>query len=72
MNWCGRPLTDYRTVVDLIAATTTKMELIVKARLDNKKYKRGIKVSASEMAKLNIFRSTFHGEWNYTISPRSV
>lgn len=70
MNWRGRPLTDYRTVVDLIAATTTKTGLIVKARLDKKKYKKGIKVSAVEMEKLSIRRSTFHGEWNYTLSPR--
>jgi len=69
MNWRGRPLTDYQTVVSLIAATTTKTGLIVKVRLDKKKYQRGIKVSAQELRNLNIRQHEFHGEWNYTIEP---
>jgi transposase len=72
MNWRGRPLTDYRTVVKLIASTKTKTGLIVKARLDKKKYKKGRKVSASDIKSLNIKRDKFHGEWNYTIIPRNV
>jgi len=70
LNWRGRPLTDYRTIVSLIAATTTKAGLTVKARLDRKTYKRGIKVSAKEMASLNLTPHEFHGEWNYTIKPQ--
>ncbi|PIR15479.1 MAG: ISAzo13 family transposase [Elusimicrobia bacterium CG11_big_fil_rev_8_21_14_0_20_64_6] len=70
MNWRGRPLTDYQTVVSLIAATTTKTGLTVKARLDSKTYQRGIKVSAEEMESLRISPHQFHGEWNYTIEPK--
>lgn len=70
MNWRGRPLTDYRTVVELIAATTTQTGLTVKARLDRRHYKTGIAVSAGEMKQLNIQPHAFHGEWNYTIRPR--
>ena len=64
-----RPLTDYRTVVSLIAATKTRTGLIVKARLDRNTYARGIKVSAQEMKSLKLERHEFHGEWNYTIKP---
>ena len=71
-NWRGRPLIDYRTVVELIASTTTKTGLIVKVRLDKKQYKKGKKVPDSEIQKLNIRRHKFHGEWNYTISPQTV
>ena len=71
-NWRGRPLIDYRTVVESIASTTTKTGLIVKVRLDKKQYQKGKKVPASEIQKLNIRRHTFHGEWNYTISPQTV
>ena len=71
-NWRGRPLTDYRTVVDLIAATTTKSGLVVKVRLDKKQYEKGKKVPLRDMENLNIRRHTFHGEWNYTISQHSV
>ena len=70
LNWRGRPLTDYRTIVSLIAATTTKTGLTVKARLDRRTYKRGIKVSAKEMKSLNLTPHEFHGEWNYTIQPQ--
>jgi len=70
MNWRGRPLTDYRTVVNLIASTTTKTGLIVKVRLDRRKYKKGIKVPAEEIKRLNLRPHKFHGEWNYTIKPR--
>lgn len=70
INWRGKPLTDYQTVIKLIASTKTKSGLTVKARLDKNKYKKGIKVSKSEISKLNITRNKFHGEWNYTIKPR--
>jgi transposase len=69
MNWRGRPLTDYQTVVNLIADTKTKTGLIVKARLDKNTYERGIKVSAQELKTFKIQPHRFHGEWNYTIKP---
>ena len=70
MNWRGQPLTDYRTIVHLIAGTKTQAGLIVKARLDRKIYQRGIKVSAQEMKALTLEPHPFHGEWNYTIRPQ--
>ena len=70
MNWRGRPLTSYRTIVQLIAATTTKAGLTVKVRLDKRKYKKGIEVSEEVMKGLNLTKHEFHGEWNYTISPQ--
>ena len=71
-NWRGRPLTDYRTIVALIAATKTEAGLVVKARLDKLKYKKGRSVPAAELKKLNIIRNKFHGEWNYAINPHTV
>lgn len=68
-NWRGEPLKDYETVVSLIARTTTAKGLTVKCRLDRRRYAIGTKVSASEIAAINIWRCNFHGEWNYTIRP---
>jgi hypothetical protein len=68
-NWRGRPLTDYRTIVELIGATTSTAGLTVRCELDENLYPAGIKISDTEMARLNIFPDTFHGEWNYTIKP---
>ncbi len=72
INWRGQPLTDYRTVVDLIARTKTSAGLTVKARLDQKKYAKGRKVTKEQLQALNIVRDKFHGEWNYTIKPQIV
>lgn len=68
-NWRGEPLKDYETIVSLIARTTTAKGLKVQCRLDRRKYAVGKRVTKAEIDSLNIFRSDFHGEWNYTIRP---
>lgn len=70
-NWRGRPLVDHQTVVNLIANTTTRSGLVVKAALDTNRYQTDIKVRDAELAKLRLIRHRFHGDWNYTIKPRS-
>ena len=69
-NWRGEPLRDYETVVNLIARTTTAKGLKVTCRLDRRKYRTGRKITTAEMKHINLERQTFHGEWNYIISPR--
>jgi hypothetical protein len=69
-NWRGKPLRSYRTIVQMIAATTTDAGLKVRAELDERKYPKGLKVSDDQLAAVNISRHSFHGDWNYTISPR--
>ena len=69
-NWRGRPLTDRTTVIELIGATTTKTGLKVECALDDRAYEKGVKVSNSDMAAIDIIGVDFHPEWNYTIKPR--
>jgi Rhodopirellula transposase DDE domain len=69
-NWRGRPLVSHQAIVNLIASTTTKTGLTIRAALDTHKYETGIKVSDDEMAKLKITPAAFHGNWNYAIAPR--
>ena len=69
-NWRGRPLTAYEVIVNLIASTTTKTGLTVRAAVDPRRYETGIEVSDEEIEQLSITRARFHGEWNYTIRPR--
>jgi len=69
MNWRGKPLTTYRVIVNLIAATTTAKGLRVKARLDPKAYPAGVKVSAADVESVNLRPARFHGDWNYTVVP---
>jgi hypothetical protein len=69
-NWRGKPLVSRQAIVQLIANTTTKTGLVVRAALDTNHYQTGIKVSGEEMAKLHLTPHKFHGEWNYSIKPR--
>jgi hypothetical protein len=71
-NWRGRPLTSVETIVELIGNTTTDTGLTVRAALDDTEYEMGIKVSDEQLAHVNLKRSEFHGEWNYTIRPRKT
>ena len=70
INWRGKSLRTYRTIVQLIAATTTEAGLKVRAELDENKYPKGVKVSDAQLAAVNLIRHTFHGDRNYTIAPR--
>lgn len=69
INWRGKPLRSYRTIVQLIAATTTDAGLKVRAELDQNKYPKGVKISDAQLAAVNLSPHAFHGDWNYTISP---
>jgi hypothetical protein len=69
INWRGKPLRSYRTIVQLIAATTTDTGLTVRAELDENKYPKGVKVSDAQLATVNLSPHSFHGDWNYTIAP---
>jgi hypothetical protein len=70
INWRGKPLRSFRTIVQLSAATTTTTGLTVHAELDENKYPKGVKTSNAQFAALNIAHHAFQGDWNYTISPR--
>lgn len=68
-NWRGRPLETLETVVQLIANTTTKTGLKIKAIVDTNQYEKGKKIENKDMEKINIKNDDFHGEWNYRILP---
>ena len=69
MNWRGRPLTSLRTIVELIAATTTQTGLTIRADHDPAEYLKGVKISDAELAAVPLTRHDWHGDWNYTIKP---
>jgi hypothetical protein len=71
MNWRGRPLVSYRTVIELIGATTTRTGLKIKAERDTEWYPTGVKISDADMAALPLTPHDFHGDWNYTLAAQS-
>ena len=70
-NWRGKPLVSHQVIVNLIAATTTKTGLQVHAEIDRGKYPEGVKISKQQVNEILLKRDPFHGEWNYTILPRT-
>ena len=71
-NWRGKPLVSHQVIVELIAATTTNAGLKVRCQLDPNTYPAGIKVPNAELQAVDLIRHDFHGEWNYTISPKAL
>jgi hypothetical protein len=69
-NWRARPLESLEVIVNLIANTTTRTGLKVKAALDTNPYPTKIKVTDEQLGHLRLKQHNFHGEWNYTLSPR--
>jgi hypothetical protein len=72
INWRAKPLVSYEVILELLNHTTTHAGLTVTAVKDTNPYKTGIKVTKKEMAGINITRNAFHGDWNYTIKPRTI
>lgn len=70
MNWRGKPLTSLATIVNLIASTKSRAGLRVRAEIDKSVYRKGVKVTDEQMARINLERHEFHGDWNYTIRPK--
>jgi hypothetical protein len=70
-NWRGRPLVSREVVVNLIGHTTTKTGLAIRSALDETCYPTGREVTAQQMESLSMKQDKFHGEWNYTIQPRT-
>jgi hypothetical protein len=76
MNWRGRPLTSHEVIVNTIAATRTRSGLSVHAELDAATYPTGIKIPDKQMEALEgdgtLTRHDWHGEWNYTLHPKTT
>jgi DDE family transposase len=71
INWKGKPLVSLETIIELLSHTTTTQGLTVVAVVDQNSYPLGVKVTDTEMEKLHLIRNEFHGDWNYTINPRT-
>ncbi len=69
-NWSGVPLRSLELLLRLIRTTVTEVGLKVCARLTRKTYRKGIRVSNTEMKTLNLRRHAVCPQWNYTINPR--
>ena len=72
MNWRGKPLVSHEAIVNLIAGTTTKAGLTVRAALDPGRYPTGRTITKKEMRGVNLAWLGPHEGWAYLITPRSA
>jgi hypothetical protein len=72
MNWRGTPLVDFATIVSLIGSTHSTSGLRVRSELDRGCYPGGVAVTDAQLATVRLQRHRFHGDWNYTIHPKTV
>lgn len=70
LNWAGKPLRTWDTMVGDIRGTTTTTGLEVRAHLHDGVYETGLSVSDAEMERLNLEHHALCPNWNYTIRPR--
>lgn len=71
LNWRGKPLLNFETVINLIGGTHTQSGLKVKAVLDTNQYETGIATPDEDIDKLRLKRHRTHPNWNYTLLPRN-
>ena len=72
LNWAGRPLDSWETLLNYIRTTTTKSGLHVDAVRMKQQYKTGIKISKKQMVRLNLIYNKTLPQWNYDIYPRNT
>ncbi len=70
-HWAGQPLSDYTTIVRLVAETRTRTGLQVKCALSTKHYPTKIKVSDDQMAEVDLLKHPILPQWNYTLLPKT-
>ena len=72
MNWRGKPLSSYETIIKLIGSTKTKKGLEIQARLDERDYEKGRKIADEDMERLKIRLHELYPKWNYSLEPRTT
>ena len=72
INWAGRPLRSFQTMLNYIRGTTTSTGLTVKAFLVGRNFQKGRKVSKLQRRKINLTRRSICPTWNYIIQPSTA
>jgi Rhodopirellula transposase DDE domain len=70
LNWAGKPLRTFETMLGYIQETTTTTGLRVTASLIEGVYRTGKRVTNAVMKTLHVEPHAICPRWNYTIRPR--
>jgi len=69
-HWAGQPLTDYPTIMRLVAGTRTQTGLQVRCTLSAEHYPTKIRVSDDQMGDLDLLKHPILPAWDYSLFPR--
>ncbi len=69
-NWAGIPLDSYETILKYIRTTRTAWGLRVRTFLDRRTYRKGVKISDTQMRGISICEHQTLPRLNYAIRPR--
>ena len=72
INWAGKTLDSYETMLKYIRSTKTEQGLRIRACMNTKPYEKGQKPSKEEMANVVLKRYRVNPDWNYVISPSKM
>jgi hypothetical protein len=72
MNWAGKPLRTFETLLGYIRSTVTTAGLTVRAVLKRGAYETGERVTDADMKRLKLTHSDVCPNWTYTLQPRST
>src|SRR5215813_6049786 len=72
LNWAAKPLENYETIVNHIRTTENSSGLRVRARLVERYYEKGEKISRQDMEQLALTRHNTLPDWNYTLTPSKM
>lgn len=72
LNWAGKPLRSFQTMLNYIRGTSTQTGLSVKAFLIDRIFEKGRSVSTSDRNAIQLSRRPICPNWNYVISPQPL
>lgn len=72
LNWAGKPLRSFETMLNYIRDTTTTTGLTVKAYLVDRIFQKGREVSKTERETIRLTRRRICPTWNYIIEPTPI
>jgi hypothetical protein len=72
LNWAGKPLRSFQTMLNYIRGTTTNTGLTVRAFLVDRPFQKARTVSTDERKTINLLRRPICPTWNYMIQPTST
>lgn len=72
INWAGKTLDSYETMLKYIRSTRTDKGLSIRACMNTRQYEKGVKPSKDQMATVKLKHYRVNPDWNYSVTPSKM